>query len=65
MTEPTSGMDPYSRRFTWSIIRKYREVRGVRLTGLYMYVYAYVVGMYERDTWPAHEMNVCIYMGWE
>ena len=27
LDEPTSGMDPYSRRFTWNVIRSHREGR--------------------------------------
>lgn len=27
LDEPTSTMDPYSRRFTWDVIRRNREVR--------------------------------------
>lgn len=30
--EPTSGMDPYSRRFTWNVIRQHREGRVIGLT---------------------------------
>ena len=37
--EPTSGMDPFSRRFVWNLIRQYRENRCIILTtheyGLY------------------------------
>lgn len=32
LDEPTSGMDPFSRRFTWNVIRKYREGRTIILT---------------------------------
>ena len=31
LDEPTSGMDPYSRRFTWNVIRQHREGRVVIL----------------------------------
>ncbi|KAL7554951.1 hypothetical protein ACHAWF_018531 [Thalassiosira exigua] len=34
--EPTSGMDPFSRRFTWNVIRKYRESRCIVLTTHFM-----------------------------
>ena len=36
LDEPTSGMDPYSRRFTWNVIRKYREGRIIVLTTHFM-----------------------------
>jgi ABC-type multidrug transport system ATPase subunit len=36
LDEPTSGMDPYSRRFTWNVIRQYREGRVVVLTTHFM-----------------------------
>ncbi len=36
LDEPTSGMDPYSRRFTWNIIRQYKEGRIVVLTTHFM-----------------------------
>ena len=26
LDEPTSGMDPYSRRSTWSLLQKYKKV---------------------------------------
>jgi ABC-type multidrug transport system ATPase subunit len=34
--EPTSGMDPYSRRFTWNIIRQNKENRVIVLTTHFM-----------------------------
>ena len=36
LDEPTSGMDPYSRRFTWNVIRQYREGRTIVLTTHFM-----------------------------
>ena len=36
LDEPTSGMDPYSRRFTWNIIRQQREGRIICLTTHFM-----------------------------
>ena len=36
LDEPTSGMDPYSRRFTWNVIRQYREGRVIVLTTHFM-----------------------------
>jgi len=36
LDEPTSGMDPYSRRFTWNVIRKHREGRVIVLTTHFM-----------------------------
>ena len=36
LDEPTSGMDPYSRRFTWNVIRQHREGRVVVLTTHFM-----------------------------
>eukprot|EP01036_Dinobryon_divergens_P035789 gene35789-46440_t len=36
LDEPTSGMDPYSRRFTWNVIRQHREGRTVVLTTHFM-----------------------------
>lgn len=36
LDEPTSGMDPHSRRFTWDLIRKNREGRVVVLTTHFM-----------------------------
>ena len=36
LDEPTSGMDPYSRRFTWNLIRKMREDRTIILTTHFM-----------------------------
>jgi ABC-type multidrug transport system ATPase subunit len=32
LDEPTSGMDPFSRRYTWNVIRKNREGRTIILT---------------------------------
>lgn len=34
--EPTSGMDPYSRRFTWNVIRQHREGRVIILVTHFM-----------------------------
>ena len=34
--EPTSGMDPFARRFTWNVIRQYRENRCIVLTTHFM-----------------------------
>ncbi|TMW69302.1 hypothetical protein Poli38472_001458 [Pythium oligandrum] len=34
--EPTSGMDPYSRRFTWNMLRKQRDGRVIVLTTHFM-----------------------------
>lgn len=36
LDEPTSGMDPYSRRFTWNVIRQYKEGRVIVLTTHFM-----------------------------
>jgi ATP-binding cassette, subfamily A (ABC1), member 3 len=36
LDEPTSGMDPFSRRFTWNVIRHYRQNRIIILTTHYM-----------------------------
>lgn len=36
LDEPTSGMDPFSRRFTWNVIRSYRENRCIVLTTHFM-----------------------------
>jgi len=36
LDEPTSGMDPYSRRFTWNLIRHYRQNRCIILTTHFM-----------------------------
>lgn len=36
LDEPTSGMDPYSRRFTWNIIRQNKEGRVIVLTTHFM-----------------------------
>lgn len=36
LDEPTSGMDPYSRRFTWNVIRKYKAGRCILLTTHFM-----------------------------
>lgn len=36
LDEPTSGMDPYSRRATWSLIKKYKKNRAIVLTTHFM-----------------------------
>ncbi|CCI42643.1 unnamed protein product [Albugo candida] len=36
LDEPTSGMDPYSRRFTWNLLRRYRQGRVIILTTHFM-----------------------------
>jgi ABC-type multidrug transport system ATPase subunit len=36
LDEPTSGMDPFSRRFTWNVIRQYRQDRCIILTTHFM-----------------------------
>lgn len=36
LDEPTSGMDPYSRRFTWNLIRQNRDKRVIVLTTHFM-----------------------------
>lgn len=36
LDEPTSGMDPFSRRFTWNVIRQYRRDRCIILTTHFM-----------------------------
>ena len=36
LDEPTSGMDPFSRRFTWNVIRQYRQDRTIILTTHFM-----------------------------
>ena len=36
LDEPTSGMDPYSRRFTWNVLRKNRPNRVIVLTTHFM-----------------------------
>jgi len=36
LDEPTSGMDPFSRRFTWNVIRQYRQNRTIILTTHFM-----------------------------
>lgn len=36
LDEPTSGMDPYSRRFTWNLIRQNRDNRVIVLTTHFM-----------------------------
>ena len=36
LDEPTSGMDPFSRRFTWDVIRQYRQDRCIVLTTHFM-----------------------------
>lgn len=36
LDEPTSGMDPFSRRFTWNVIRQFRRNRCILLTTHFM-----------------------------
>jgi ABC-type multidrug transport system ATPase subunit len=36
LDEPTSGMDPFSRRLTWNVIRQYRQNRCIVLTTHFM-----------------------------
>lgn len=36
LDEPTSGMDPFSRRFSWNVIRQYRQNRCIVLTTHFM-----------------------------
>jgi ABC-type multidrug transport system ATPase subunit len=36
LDEPTSGMDPYSRRFTWNLIRQQKKGRIIVLTTHFM-----------------------------
>jgi ABC-type multidrug transport system ATPase subunit len=37
LDEPTSGMDPFSRRFTWNVIRQYRQDRCIILVRTYQF----------------------------
>lgn len=43
LDEPTSGMDPYSRRFTWNVIRQHREGRSAPLASSMIHIYEVVV----------------------
>jgi ATP-binding cassette subfamily A (ABC1) protein 3 len=36
LDEPTSGMDPSARRFTWDLLQKYRSGRTILLTTHFM-----------------------------
>ena len=36
LDEPTSGMDPSARRFTWDILQQYRPARTILLTTHFM-----------------------------
>ena len=36
LDEPTSGMDPYSRRFTWDVVRRNKANRVIVLTTHFM-----------------------------
>ena len=36
LDEPTSGMEPYSRRMIWNLLRNYREDRIIILTTHFM-----------------------------
>ena len=36
LDEPTSGMDPYSRRMIWNLLRNYRENRVIIMTTHFM-----------------------------
>lgn len=36
LDEPTSGMDPFSRRFSWNVIRQYKQDRCIILTTHFM-----------------------------
>ena len=36
LDEPTSGMDPYSRRMIWNLLRNYRSERVIILTTHFM-----------------------------
>jgi ABC-type multidrug transport system ATPase subunit len=36
LDEPTSGMDPFSRRLTWNVVRQYRQNRCIVLTTHFM-----------------------------
>jgi ATP-binding cassette, subfamily A (ABC1), member 3 len=46
LDEPTSGMDPFSRRFTWNVIRQYRQNRCIVLTTHFMDGKDYCVKMF-------------------
>jgi ABC-type multidrug transport system ATPase subunit len=52
LDEPTSGMDPFSRRFTWNVIRQYRQDRCIILTTHFMVssiVTTYWIGRFSRQ----------------
>lgn len=42
LDEPSSGMDPFSRRFVWNLIRQYRESRCIVLTTVSSAIVSYM-----------------------
>jgi ATP-binding cassette subfamily A (ABC1) protein 3 len=54
LDEPTSGMDPFSRRFTWNVIRQYRQDRCIILTTHFMVstiVDTYLIGRFSAGSY--------------
>jgi ATP-binding cassette subfamily A (ABC1) protein 3 len=60
LDEPTSGMDPFSRRFTWDVIRQYRQDRCIVLTTHQMDGEKFPLFRLSRKAYAFDHISLCI-----